>query len=695
MSIMVSSALKRYRLALNRYKWPCLGSFLSVVGLSTVVALQPPPPPQYRAESLLVQTLPPQALAADESSTPPSPQRVASENSLLSDQLLQRVSEDLGAIAIAIDPKTLPDHTDVKLENDADQGQQVTVTFTWPDFDQAQVILDVMVRAMVDLSLEANQAQLQTIIEALERQLPAVETTLLAAKDALETYDREKGLTIQAAQDGRLLEAIAAGQEQQRQNNIALAAVDSQIQSLEQQLGLSPQEALTASALSADPVIAQLRSQILEAETQLKLLSPNLRETHPTVQDLTTSLVAYNDLLEKRAGEVIGGNGLVAFSNVDQIRQKSALDPARADLASQLVALNNEREAILRQNEVLAQSTAQLTGEYSQTPNLQLERARQVQRLELNRALYDQIQAKRIDAQTAKAETLSSLAIAEPPVTTVVPQMDLSPRLVIAVGSLGGLILAGTLAQLLNTLDGTIRTDDELQDILSNRAIKVLSTIPALKRSANQILPLILQPNSPYQGLRDEVKQAVGQPATSNGAVVILITSVGDGEGKTTTAFNLGIASARAGRQTLIVEVDLHHASYSDLLGVQRPTVTDAQQYYSGEQADLAQPVPQIDNLYIVPSPGPQSNTAAVLESSELAKFLSAARDRYDLVILDTPSLTISSNDAVMLGSATDGLLLVTRPGHIQKIELITGLEKLQHRNDLKLLGAVINGADG
>ncbi|NJL48137.1 MAG: cobalamin biosynthesis protein CobQ, partial [Leptolyngbyaceae cyanobacterium SM2_5_2] len=91
-------------------------------------------------------------------------------------------------------------------------------------------------------------------------------------------------------------------------------------------------EALTSSALSADPIIAQLRAQILETETQLKLQSANLREAHPTIQELQKNLAAYNTLLAERAAEVIGGGDLAALPSVSQVRQNSTLDPGSGRL---------------------------------------------------------------------------------------------------------------------------------------------------------------------------------------------------------------------------------------------------------------------------------------------------------------------------------------------------------------------------
>lgn len=686
---MVAPSLNRYGSALNRYKWPCLASFLAAVGLSATVALQPPPPPQYQAEGVLVKT----PATSSEDTSPAQNQSLLSAKGLLSNQLLQQVSQDLAELPIVIDPQTLRSHTQVALETGVDQTQHARVTFTWPEPNQAQVILERMFQAIVELSLETNQAQLQTIIEALERQLPAVESTLIAAEENLKNYDRAQGLAIQAAQEGNLLAAITNAQEQQRQNDIALAAIQSQIQSLQQQLGLSPQEALTASALSADPVIAQLRSQILEAETQLELLSPHLRDAHPTLQDINTTLVTYDKLLEERAQEVIGGNGLVAFANVSQIRQKSALDPTRADLASQLVALHNEREAILRQQQVLAQSTDQLTVDYAQLPDLQLERARKVQQIELNRALYNQIQAKRIDAQTAKAETLSSLAIAADPTTAQLPQTALNPKLAIAVGSLLGLILAGSLAQLLDMIDGTIRSRDDLDTVLRHHSVLYLASLPTLEPGFTQeTQETILQASSlqDYENLWSSLRSRREQAEADGRPAVTLITSSGEGEGKTTTAFNLGIAAAQSGHRTLLLEVDWRHPSQSYRLGVQPALATglEPQVYYGGRSDSPIQPVPGVNNLFILPCPGPQASAATMLEAVE--QFLAHARERFDLVIVDAPPLTPDIS-ALVLGIPVDGWVIVARANQTKKAELESCLRQLGHKPGL--LGVVLNGA--
>ncbi|WP_035985152.1 GumC family protein [Leptolyngbya sp. KIOST-1] len=699
---MVSPFIKRYLLALDRYKWPSLATLLGVLGISSVVAMQPPPPPQYRAEGVLVQNAPVVALTTTGTEVQQRGQGIISEQFLLADVLLQQVSQELERRGMPLAPETLRDRATVRLEGvegDDAQVQRVTVVLRGPEEEQTQLALSLMFEAMVELSRVTNRARLRAIVTALDERLPAVEADLRAAEQALEAYDRTEGPAIQAALDGSLLGAISGGQQQQRQNQIALAGLDSQIQSLEQRLGLSPGQAFTASALSADPIIAQLRSQILETETQLQLLSPTLRDSHPTMQDLRQNLSAYSRLLAERAQEVVGGQDLAALPSVSEVRQNSTLDPARAALANQLVTLSAERAALDSQQQALSQADGQLRQQYASLPNKQLERDRLAQRVALNQALYDQIQAKRIDAEAAEAETVSSLTVAEPP--TVVAQVEAPPNpvAVMAVGGLLGIVAAGAVAFLLDLLDSTARTAEDLQGILADQDVPVLGLVPALAATSAQGWPVLYQPHTPdleiYERLRSSLRRAGSLSEAAAPPRVVLVVSSRTGEGKTTTAFNLAIAAARAGRRTLVVEADLRQPSCGQRLGVTAnpEAIAEPLHYYAGRYQEPIQLAPWVENLYLAPSPGPQPHPAAVLESSEMGQFLADARSRFDLVLIDAPPLG-RSNDALLLGSVSDGLLLVTRPGVTDKAVLEALLEQLLENEALPVLGAIVNAAD-
>ena len=702
---MASPFIKRYLLALNRYKWPGLFTFLSILGISSVIAFQPEPSPSYDSEAVLVDTSPPVIFSDTGNRLQTQGRSQITEELLLSDILLNEVSAQLREQGITITPGEIVSNTNMLVESFGPErseptSQKVTVRFSGPDPAVTEAVMNTMLAAMIELSRVTNRATLQAITAELEQRLPTIEADLRNAEDVLEEYDRIEGPAIQASIDGSLLGAISGSQEQLRANQITLAGIEAQMRSIQSQLGLTPEQAYASSALSADPLIAQLRAQISEAETQMTLLqSQGLRAQHPSMVELRENLAAYDLLLRQRAAEVIGGSGSgnVPIPSGTQVRQDSSLDPARAALANQLVALDTQRDAILSQQQVISQSAGTLRQQYAGLPNKQLERNRLEYQVGLRRALYDRLQASRVDAEAAQAEIGSSLAVATPTFTREDTEERLPPIVVLLTGGIIGLVVAGGLVYLLDMLDGTVRTAEELEALLQDQDVPMLGVIPAMKTRSARAVPVLLQPDAIYHTSYERLLsrlRLVGTEESSIGPRMIVLTSTRAQEGKSVSAYNLAIASARAGRRTLLIEADLRSASKAEILGVvaNSQAVMEPLRYYGGQIGENAQMVAQVENLYVCPSPGPQRQPAAIIESSEMQRFIKDARARFDMVILDTPSLT-RCDDALLLENQTDGIVLVTRPGITEKAVLETAIEELELSDDVRLLGAVVNAA--
>ncbi|MGB3296902.1 MAG: cobalamin biosynthesis protein CobQ [Phormidesmis sp.] len=703
---MASPFIKRYLLALNRYKWPGLFTFLSILGASSILAFQPDPPPEFFSEAVLVDNSPLVAFTDTTGTIQNQGRGIIDEDLLRSDILLQEVSNQLRTQGIVLPPEELLERTRIAVENSGDEKKpetfksQVTVRYAGPDQQEASTVMQLMVQAMIELSQVTNTQRLRDIQAELDKRLPDIERELRTAEQRLEKYDRTEGPAIQAAQDGSLLSAITGSQQQFRTNQITLAGIEAQMQSLQSQLGLTPAQAYASSALSADPLIAQLRAQISDAETQQALLtSQGLKAEHPSQRAIQESLVALGGLLEGRAGEVLSGDGIAQpISGSTQVRQDSSLDPARAALANQLVGLDTQREALISQQAVIQQSARDLQQQYSQLPNKQLERDRLANQAALRRALYDRLQASRVDAQAAEAETVPSLTVARPPLTIENVQERPAPVLILLAGALTGLIVGGGVVYLLDMLDGTVRTPDELEDLLQAQEVPMLGIIPAMKTRSSRAVPVLVQADSIYNASYERFLsrlRLVGTEESSIGPRMIVLTSTRSQEGKSVSAYNLAIASARAGRRTLLVEADLRSGSKSEILGLMADpqSIMEPLRYYSGQIGQNVQMVSQVENLYVCPSPGPQRQPAAIIESSEMQRFLKDARSRFDMVILDTPSLT-RCDDALLLEEQTDGIVLVTRPGVTEKAVLDTAVEELELSDDVRLLGAIINAAN-
>uniref|UniRef100_UPI0039C5F3A2 GumC family protein n=1 Tax=Anabaena sp. CCY 9402-a TaxID=3103867 RepID=UPI0039C5F3A2 len=561
---------------------------------------------------------------------------------------------------------------------------------------RAQEVLVELMQAMVKLSSDINTGRLRAIIEKINERIPQAQSELQAAEQRLEIYDRRERPAILAAENGSLLSAVTNSQNQQRLIQQTVAGIDAQIRSLQDKLGLNVGQAYVSSALSADPILGNLRTQLYQTESQIALLRKDLRPEHPTMIQLQRQKQATEELLQQRAAEVIGGDGTAAplAGSVTGIRAQSNLDPARQQLANQMVALQTQRETLEQQLLQQRREELQLRQEYSQIPNKQLERSRLEQEVGLKKAVFDQMQAKLTDAKTAEAETVSSFSVARLPSITADAKKPKSIPLTLGVGGFLGFLVGGGVIFLLGSLEGTFRTREDIRDSLKQREVAMLGELPLMPVDdlPPEGIPVVLSSESLYlefyEKFRSNLRRFGGRDLK-----VVLITSTSSQEGKTTSAYNLGVAAARAGKRTLIIETDLRSPSRCLSLKVNPdPDATLEPLRYYGSLSECIRLVPEVENLYIIPSPGPVRQSAAVLESSEMRRLMEDVRERYDLVILDTNPLSLS-NDPLLIQPYSDGIVLVARPNYTQENMLGEAIDQLLEA-ELGLVGVIINGAD-
>ncbi|WP_193884053.1 GumC family protein [Oculatella sp. LEGE 06141] len=436
---MAPPFVKRYLVALDRHKWAGFAGFIVVLGLSGVAALQPAPPASYASEGKLAYSLPPVTLSQTGTALQQQGQSLTQEM-LLSDYVIRTVAQNLEVRAIDVNPDALRRNTDVSIStararDNQPQQSEITVTYQDSDPETAETVTLLLLDAMVEQSRLFNTQQISSIVDNLNQLLPKVTRELREAERSLEQYTRQEGPAIQAAEDGNLVRSITGTREQQRQVRLSLSGIDAQIRSLQQRLGLDPSQAYASSALSADPIIANLRTQIYQTEAQAAILSQDLRPEHPTMVQLQNQQRAYERLLQSRVGEVIGGNqGAAPLPEMNRIRQESSLDPARQQLANTLVNLETQRDTLQQQLVDLTQSEQELRQEYSGLPDKQLERSRLEQQVVLKRAFYDQVQARIADVTLAQEETVGSLVTVQPPRTELATEPGTSSIVILAVG---------------------------------------------------------------------------------------------------------------------------------------------------------------------------------------------------------------------------------------------------------------------
>ncbi|MEL4896176.1 GumC family protein [Crocosphaera sp. Alani8] len=703
---MAPPIVKRFTISFQQNYWLGFLTMVAGVGVSGLIALQPPPPPPaetFTAFGQLTFTEPPPAFTTTGNELQAQGRGISlNKGTLLSGRVMQNVMDRL-----QLSNEEMRRIQDIGLvieipgqggdEQNPSPSSAIRLQYTDRESPtRATLILEAFMEEMVDNSRWLNTSELRGRIDALSKRLAQVQQDLTAAENRFYRYVSQQGSDLLAIQDGSLFSGITSSQQRQRELGLALQEIDGRITSLINQLGLTPEQAYSSVALSADPILANLRAQILQIEQQLERLKLDLRPEHPTIENLVKEKQVSETLFQQRAQELIGAQNLAPVP-LTQIRQDSSLDPSRQQLANQLLALETRKAGLLQQLNSVTETERKLREQYEKFPDKQLRQAKLVQEVEFQRIVYQNILTALVDAQAAEAETVGSLSIALPAnyrPTRQRPPEEKNEILIIAAGGAIGLIAGLGVILLLALIDDRLHTPQELRDSLTDREVPLLGQLPFIYSSLykEDLSPVLLEGDvgdlSFYERVRSNLRR-LGSDASK----VVMVTSVTNEEGKSATAYNLAIASAQAGKRTLLVEGDLRAPSKAQWLEVEPDPNSNLEplRFYDN-RTDAVMLVPAVANLYILPSPGPQRQAAAIIESSELRLLLKDARGRYDMVIIDTPSLS-RCNDALLLEPLTDGLVLVTRPGITRSSLLNEAIDQLSDA-EVPVLGAVVNGVE-
>ncbi len=256
-------------------------------------------------------------------------------------------------------------------------------------------------------------------------------------------------------------------------------------------------------------------------------------------------------------------------------------------------------------------------------------------------------------------------------------------KLNLTVAALLGLIVGGIVAFILDYMDTSVKT---LEDVERHLDLPVLGVIPQ-----DVGLLTAARGNSPdaeaYRILRTNIELKRGESDVVN----IALVSANAGEGKSTTLSNLGYVFAQAGYSTLMIDADLRRPRLADYNNVDsRMGLSN----YLTSELKLQDVVLQthVDNLYILPSGPTPVDASGVLNSYRMTDLLDNVRRRFDVVLIDSPPV-LGVSDASLLVNKADAVLLVMQPRKLPIKALLRAKSVIQNAGG-RMMGVVMNNVD-
>ncbi|HKO04556.1 MAG TPA: polysaccharide biosynthesis tyrosine autokinase [Candidatus Acidoferrales bacterium] len=324
---------------------------------------------------------------------------------------------------------------------------------------------------------------------------------------------------------------------------------------------------------------------------------------------------------------------------------------------------------------------------------------------ETNQQLYEGLLQRLKEAGIASGLRSSNIHVvdrARPPINPVRPRKSLNLMLSLIVG----LALGCALALFNEYLDNSVKIPEDVEQLVNLPVLGIIPAVSSVMSYASRHKPpkaavtagtgselaTVAQPQSvvseAYRALRTSILLSTSRHAPQ----LILISSGQPREGKTTTALNLAITLAQRGDRVVLIDTDLRrpriHRSFQ--LSNDRGLST-----YLTSQAtpeELARPVRQVPNLFVITSGPTPPNPAELLSSEPLEALFAELRRHFDFIVLDSPP-AISVADSMILAAHADGVMLVVHGG-VTTRETLKHTTKLMNSVNARILGIVLNNVD-
>ena len=362
-----------------------------------------------------------------------------------------------------------------------------------------------------------------------------------------------------------------------------------------------------------------------------------------------------------------------------------------------LVSIDNQISAIEAQIKGYKDSDAKNRDQIASNPTqaqvlISIEREQKVKE-----ALYIYLLQKREENQLSQAFTAYNTRIITPPMGGNIPISPVKRNILLIAFFLGICIPAGII-YLFFVMNGKVKNIKDIEMLTVPFAGEIPLCLPKKKfglfeKKQHQIsLSILVENNSrnvvneAFRMLRTNVEFLLGRDKKSK---VIMVTSLKANSGKSFITANLAKSFSVKGLKVVVVDLDLRHASASELVPHTDSGVSGYLSEYINNIDDITYPVSE--NYDLIPVGIKPPNPVELLQSEKLNMLLTELKEKYDLVFVDVPPINIVADTSV-IAPYVDFSLFIVRVGLYQKDELPI-IEEIYRDNKLNNMSICLNAS--
>lgn len=523
--------------------------------------------------------------------------------------------------------------------------------------EMARDIAAEVAKAYKDYRSESEEGEMQRGLEELKKQVRVQEDTVEQARKLLAQIVRTKGIIYYGTDSAMRYAGMddENGTIQAMKTFTDLETERMQLESMIKTLLKYDSDQLMSYAAGLDlpdNVIRTLYPRYLETKTMYEgAKNQGLGANHPLMLSKTQELAAMRKQLDE---------GVVSLRDI--LKAKLELATARYDRAKSALAL--------KKGETI--TTSMDRQDYEEAKKA----------FETEQEMLQQMRIRKIAEEISQKMLSQSIIVHDEPVASQTP---VSPNVTLnlILGAVVGLIFGVGIAFFLEYIDTSVKS---LEDVERYLQVPVLAVIPrdvgVLHKQSG------MSPDAEaYRILRTNIEFNRKNPEDNS----ITVVSGGAGEGKSTTLVNLAYVCAQGGYTTLMIDADLRRPrlhTFFDInnsVGLTNYLTTELML----EDVILQTPV---DNLYFMPSGILPADAAGILNSRRMSELIQDVKQRFDLVLVDSPPI-LGVSDASVLASEVDLTMIVVQHRKLPRNMLLRVKHAVENVGG-NVIGVVLNNVD-
>ena len=555
----------------------------------------------------------------------------------------------------------------------------INVRFETPNPLLAAKVVNTLADTYVASNLELISTANETTSGFLQKQIAELQAKIRDGEERLINYSKSNQiLSLDDRQNTTTERLLGLNQQLLQAENERKLAESIYRASLEpgaaESLAEGNYSQLPGTETTAAAQINKAQSQLADLRQKRAELLVQNTEEWPEVKEIDQQII----VLDKQLKESLSRATAIVKSNL-ATRFRQALSHEQA----LRTAFNQQKEETLSQNE------AAINYKIIQ------------QEIDTNKALLDSLlqRAKQNDVSAAGMQNnIHVIDYAITPTEAVGPKRLVNTILTFMLS----LSLAVGLSLLLEYLDDTIQTPDEVQKRLG---LPTLSLIPAVRGRLRTVLhhprhgiintkhpELLIHTGNQsllaeaYRHLRTTMLLSSAGP----GPQTLLITSSQANEGKSTTTVNMGLSLTQIGANVLLIDADMHRPCLHQMFDLDngRGLSTFLTEECDGDVKDLIIRDDESGISVLPAGPVPQ-NPTELLCKDQIKQLLHSLRSQFDYILIDSPPITMFT-DGVILSSMVDAVLLVVQGSKVSR-EVVRCSKDILDRVGARIFGVILN----